>query len=79
MTGCGDTFLAAYMTKRMTSEDVEEIGEFASAAASINLECSGPFKGAEKDVLRKLETWERDERPGARAGQWGIDESVRDG
>ncbi len=79
VTGCGDTFLAAYMAKRMTSEDIEECGGFASAAASINLESSGPFKGAEKDVLRKLEAWERDEHSGARASQWRIDGSVHDG
>jgi len=79
VTGCGDTFLAAYMVKRMINKDIKECGEFASAAASINVECSGPFKGAEKDVLRKLETWERDERPGAQVGQWRIDGSAPDG
>ena len=79
VTGCGDTFLAAYMAKRMTSEDIEECGGFASAAATINLESSGPFKGAEKDVLQKLEARESDEHPGARAGQWRIDGSVHDG
>jgi len=79
VTGCGDTFLAAYMAKRMTSDDIEECGGFASAAASINLESSGPFKGTEKDVLRKLETWERDEQSGARASQWRTDGSVHDG
>jgi len=79
VTGCGDTYLAAYMAKRMTSKDVEECGGFASAAASINLESSGPFKGAEKDVLRKLETWERDEQSGAQASQWRTDGPVHDG
>ncbi len=79
VTGCGDTFLAAYMAKRMTSEDIEECGGFASAAATINLESSGPFKGAEKDVLRKLEARESDEHPDARASQWRIDRSVHDG
>lgn len=79
VTGCGDTFLAAYMAKRMTGVDIEECGEFASAAASINLECSGPFEGARKDVLRKLEAWKSDERPGARAGQWRNDGSACDG
>jgi sugar/nucleoside kinase (ribokinase family) len=79
VTGCGDTFLAAYMAKRMTSEDIEECGGFASAAASINLESSGPFKGTETDVLRKLEAWERDEHSGARANQWRTDGSVYDG
>ena len=79
VTGCGDTFLAAYMAKRMTSDDIEECGEFASAAASINLECSGPFKGAEKDVQRKLEARVREEHTGARAGQWRIDGPVHDG
>ncbi len=79
VTGCGDTFLAAYMAKRMTSEDIEECGAFASAAASINLESSGPFKGTEKDVLRKLEVGKRDEQSGARASQWRTDGSVHDG
>ena len=79
VTGCGDTYLAAYMTKRMISEDIEECGEFASAAASINLECSGPFKGAEKDVLRKLAARERDQRPDARTDQWRTDGSASDG
>ena len=79
VTGCGDTFLAAYMAKRMRSEDIEECAEFASAAATINLESSGPFKGAEIDVLRKLEARESDEHPGARASQRRIDGSVHDG
>ncbi len=79
VTGCGDTFLAAYMAKRMSSEDIEECGGFASAAATINLESSGPFKGAEKDVLRKLEAWEGDELSGARASQCRIDGSFHDG
>jgi len=79
VTGCGDTFLAAYMAKRMTSEDIEECGGFGSAAASINLDSAGPFKGAETDVLRKLEAWERDEHSGARASQWRTDGSVHDG
>ena len=30
-TGCGDTFLAAYMTRRLTSDDLRECGEFAAA------------------------------------------------
>jgi len=78
-TGCGDTFLAAYMAKRMISKDIKECGSFASAAASINLEYSGPFKGNEQEVLRKLETWKRDERPDVLAGQWRIAGSTFDG
>ena len=66
-TGCGDTYLAAYMTKRMTSEDLEECGEFAAAAASLNLENFGPFKGTGKDVAEILQAMEGENPSDARA------------
>ena len=40
-TGCGDTFLAAYLARRIASEDLRECGEFAAAAAAINIERVG--------------------------------------
>ena len=40
-TGCGDTFLAAYLARRIASEDLRECGEFAAAAAAINIETFG--------------------------------------
>jgi sugar/nucleoside kinase (ribokinase family) len=45
-TGCGDTYLAAYLARRITSDDLRECGEFAAAAAAINIEAFGAFRGS---------------------------------
>jgi sugar/nucleoside kinase (ribokinase family) len=52
-TGCGDTFLAAYMTRRLTSDDLRECGEFAAAAAAINIEAVGAFRGTAADIAER--------------------------
>ena len=52
-TGCGDTFLAAYMTRRLTSDDLRECGEFAAAAAAINIEAVGAFRGAAAEIAER--------------------------
>ena len=52
-TGCGDTFLAAYMTRRLTSDDLRDCGEFAAAAAAINIETRGAFQGTPADVAER--------------------------
>jgi sugar/nucleoside kinase (ribokinase family) len=44
-TGCGDTYLAAYMSHRLTSDDLRACGDFAATVASLKLEQSGPFRG----------------------------------
>ena len=44
-TGCGDTYLAAYMSRRLTSDDLRACGDFAATVASLKLEQSGPFRG----------------------------------
>jgi sugar/nucleoside kinase (ribokinase family) len=49
-TGCGDTFLAAYMARRLTSDDLRECGEFAAAAAAINIEAFGAFSGTAAEI-----------------------------
>jgi sugar/nucleoside kinase (ribokinase family) len=49
-TGCGDTFLAAYLARRLTSDDLRDCGEFAAAAASINIETLGAFRGTADDI-----------------------------
>ncbi|HEA65100.1 MAG TPA: ribokinase [Candidatus Aminicenantes bacterium] len=54
-TGCGDTYMAGYIYKRLKSSDIEEAGRFAAATASLKLEESGPFKGTEEDVQNFLE------------------------
>lgn len=45
-TGCGDTYLAAYLARRTTSDDLRDCGEFAAAAAALNLEHLGAFQGS---------------------------------
>ncbi|MGH6903540.1 MAG: PfkB family carbohydrate kinase, partial [Geminicoccaceae bacterium] len=52
-TGCGDTFLAAYLARRLTSDDLCDCGEFAAAAASINLETLGAFRGTADDIAAR--------------------------
>jgi sugar/nucleoside kinase (ribokinase family) len=44
-TGCGDTYLAAYMSRRLTTDDLRECGDFAAAAAALKIEQVGPFRG----------------------------------
>jgi sugar/nucleoside kinase (ribokinase family) len=52
-TGCGDTFLAAYMARRITSDDLRECGEFAAAAAAINIETFGAFRGSAAEIAAR--------------------------
>jgi sugar/nucleoside kinase (ribokinase family) len=52
-TGCGDTFLAAYLARRLASEDLRECGEFAAAAAAINIETLGAFRGSPAEIAER--------------------------
>jgi sugar/nucleoside kinase (ribokinase family) len=45
-TGCGDTYLAAYMAHRLTGADRADCARFAAAAASLNIETLGAFRGS---------------------------------
>jgi sugar/nucleoside kinase (ribokinase family) len=53
-TGCGDTYLAAYMSRRLSSDDLRACGEFAAAVASLKLEQIGPFRGSASDIAARL-------------------------
>lgn len=44
VTGCGDTYMAAYVYKRFKSFDVELAGKFAAATATLKIENFGAFK-----------------------------------
>jgi sugar/nucleoside kinase (ribokinase family) len=52
-TGCGDTYLAAYMARRVTTDDLRECGEFAAAAAAINIETFGAFRSTAADIAER--------------------------
>jgi sugar/nucleoside kinase (ribokinase family) len=54
-TGCGDTYMAGYLYKRIKGFSIQEAGEFAAAIASLKIAAAGPFTGSEDDVLALLE------------------------
>ena len=53
-TGCGDTYIAGYLYKRLksstSSPDFTDIGKFSAATASLKLKRHGPFEGTGEDV-----------------------------
>lgn len=49
-TGCGDTYMAGYLYKRVKGATVQEAGEFGAAMATLKIQTSGPFTGTEADV-----------------------------
>ncbi len=59
-TGCGDTYMAGYIYKRLRSIgptlDFNNIGKFAAAIASLKLERYGPFQGGPDEVESFLKT-----------------------
>lgn len=53
-TGCGDTYMAGYLFRRIKGHDIQQAGEFAAGMASLKIAHSGPFNGTEKDVQNFL-------------------------
>lgn len=53
-TGCGDTFMAGYIARRLAGDNTETAARFAAALATLKLEDSGPFSGCEADVRARL-------------------------
>lgn len=49
-TGCGDTYMAGYLSRRMKGTGIQDAGRFAAAMATIKINTSGPFAGTEEDV-----------------------------
>jgi sugar/nucleoside kinase (ribokinase family) len=53
-TGCGDTYMAGYLYRRIKGDGIQQAGEFAAAMASLKMENPGPFTGTEDDVRTLL-------------------------
>ena len=51
-TGCGDTYSAGYLYKRLQGATPTEAGKFAAAMCTIKLEHNGPFNRTTQDVER---------------------------
>ncbi len=49
-TGCGDTYMAAYLVHRLNSDDTHAAGLFAAAAASLKLSGHGPLVGSKAEI-----------------------------
>ena len=49
-TGCGDTYSAGYLYKRLQGATPTEAGKFAAAMCTIKLEHNGPFNRTIQDV-----------------------------
>ena len=54
-TGCGDTYMAGYLYKRLKGATLQQAGEFAAAMAGLKTATPGPFTGTEADVMDFLE------------------------
>ncbi|MFQ5972470.1 MAG: PfkB family carbohydrate kinase, partial [Alphaproteobacteria bacterium] len=52
-TGCGDTYLAAYMASRLRTDSLEESAKYGALAASLNMESFGPFRGTQEDIQER--------------------------
>ncbi|MFD2144140.1 PfkB family carbohydrate kinase [Mucilaginibacter antarcticus] len=51
-TGCGDTYMAGYLYKRITKgAGIEQAGKFAAAMAGLKTMSPGPFVGTEGEVM----------------------------
>ncbi len=53
-TGCGDTYMAGYLSKRVNGADIEEAGEFGAAMATLKIGSFGPFAGSPASVAELL-------------------------
>lgn len=51
-TGCGDTYSAGYLYKRLQGATPTEAGKFAAAMCTIKLEHNGPFNRSIDDVKK---------------------------
>jgi len=53
-TGLGDTYMAAYVTKRMETSNLETCGIFASMVSTMKLEKIGAFQGNKSKIIKRL-------------------------
>ena len=59
VTGCGDTYMAGYLYRRIKGDAIQDAGEFAAAMATLKIETSGPFTGNHEDVKGVLQNSEK--------------------
>lgn len=52
-TGCGDTYVMAYIYRRSQGDSPRQAALFASSAATLKLEGNGPLKASESEVRER--------------------------
>lgn len=55
-TGCGDTYMAGYLSQRLQNKTITEAGLYGAAMASIKIAASGPFTGTEAAIHSLLQS-----------------------
>jgi sugar/nucleoside kinase (ribokinase family) len=53
-TGCGDTYMAGYLYRRVKGASIKEAGNFAAALSTLKIERSGPVQACMEDVMHVL-------------------------
>lgn len=53
-TGCGDTYFASYLARRLRGDGVERAGHIAAAVASAKICVHGPYRGRKTGLLAQL-------------------------
>jgi sugar/nucleoside kinase (ribokinase family) len=53
-TGCGDTYMAGYLGRRLAGARPDKAALFAACVSTLKLEGLGPFQGNERDVTDRL-------------------------
>jgi len=49
-TGCGDTFFAAYLSKRLDGEGITQAGTYAAAVAALKIGVWGPSQAEHREI-----------------------------
>ena len=49
-TGCGDTYMAGYLYKKLRGAGIEECGLYGASIATLKINSFGPFTGHQEDV-----------------------------
>jgi len=58
-TGCGDTFFAAYLSRRLQGEDTAPSGAFAAAAAALKIGIWGPSQANRDEITAFMQSASR--------------------
>lgn len=53
-TGCGDTYVIAYIYRRSQGDSPIDAAKFASSAATFKLEGTGPLNASEKEIKERI-------------------------